>query len=110
MRLSPLDPMLHAMQYGTAAGHFFAGRYDEASSWAEKSLRQHAQNPEALGILSASCALGGQVEKAQRALARFRQVAPEARLSNLTLRVPPFRRSEYFAMMFEGARKAGLPD
>jgi hypothetical protein len=76
----------------------------------ENSLRQHALNPEALGILSASCALVGQLEKARRAMARLRQMAPEGRLSNLTLRMPPFRRSEYFAMILEGARKAGLPD
>jgi TolB-like protein len=39
MRLSPLDPQLYMMQAATAFAHFFAGRYDEASSWAEKALR-----------------------------------------------------------------------
>jgi TolB-like protein len=38
MRLSPLDPHMIAMQAGTAFAHFLAGRYDEASSWADMAL------------------------------------------------------------------------
>ena len=38
MRLSPLDPLMYLAQSGIAFAHFFAGRYDEASSWAEKAL------------------------------------------------------------------------
>src|SRR5262249_13649972 len=34
MRQSPLDPFIAYAQVGTAHAHFFAGRYDEASSWA----------------------------------------------------------------------------
>ena len=40
MRLSPLDPRLYAWQFYTALGHFCAGRYDDAISWAERSLRE----------------------------------------------------------------------
>jgi hypothetical protein len=42
MRLNPLDPLIFAMQTGTAAAHFLAGRYDDASAWAEKALGMHA--------------------------------------------------------------------
>src|SRR5215470_15409287 len=38
MRLSPLDPLFHALQFGIANAHFFAGRYQQACWWAEKSL------------------------------------------------------------------------
>src|SRR5690606_29473572 len=34
MRLSPLDPEMYRMQAGMAAAHLFAGRFDDASSWA----------------------------------------------------------------------------
>ncbi|TMJ44918.1 MAG: adenylate/guanylate cyclase domain-containing protein, partial [Alphaproteobacteria bacterium] len=34
MRLSPLDPLIADVQAATAHAHFFAGRYDEAASWA----------------------------------------------------------------------------
>src|SRR5262249_2810811 len=40
MRLSPQDPQIHSMQSVVAYGHFFAGRYAEAASWAEKALRE----------------------------------------------------------------------
>ena len=36
MRLSPLDPLTFVAQMATAFAHFFAGRYDDASSWAKK--------------------------------------------------------------------------
>ncbi len=39
MRLSPLDPEMFRMQAGMAFAHLLAGRFDEASSWAEKSFR-----------------------------------------------------------------------
>ena len=39
MRLSPLDPRIGSMRAATASAHFVTGRYDEASSWAEKALR-----------------------------------------------------------------------
>jgi TolB-like protein/Tfp pilus assembly protein PilF len=39
MRLSPLDPEIYRMQAGTALAHLFAGRFDTASSWAEKASR-----------------------------------------------------------------------
>ena len=40
MRLSPLDPFMFVAQNGIALVHFYAGRYEEASSWAEKALRE----------------------------------------------------------------------
>ena len=39
MRLSPLDPEMYRMQAGMALAHLFAGRFDAASSWAEKAFR-----------------------------------------------------------------------
>ena len=39
MRLSPLDPEMYRMQAGMAMAHLFAGRFDAASSWAEKAFR-----------------------------------------------------------------------
>src|SRR5205814_3762763 len=39
-RLSPLDPLTNRTRTTTAHAHFFAGRYDEASSWAAMALRE----------------------------------------------------------------------
>src|SRR5262249_9790451 len=38
MRLSPLDPLIADVQGAIAHAHFFAGRYDEAASWAAMAV------------------------------------------------------------------------
>jgi tetratricopeptide (TPR) repeat protein len=42
LRLGPLDPHTIGVQAGTAFAHFLAGRYQEAASWAEKAMWEHA--------------------------------------------------------------------
>jgi TolB-like protein len=109
MRLNPRDPLLVGMQNGTAAAHFLAGRYDEASSWAEKALREHPKHNPAMRMAAASHALAGRLAEAQEAMARMRRRDPALRVSNLADHVP-FRRPEDLARYEEGLRKAGLPE
>jgi TolB-like protein/class 3 adenylate cyclase/tetratricopeptide (TPR) repeat protein len=110
MRLSPLDPLMSSLRATTAFAHFFAGRYDEASSWAEMTLRERPGSLNALHIAVASNALAGRLEQAQKALARLRQLDPTLRVSNLRDRLGPYRRPEDLARYEEGLRKAGLPE
>ena len=109
MRLSPLDPILYNMHVGTAFAHFLAGRYDEASAWANKALREQPNYPAANRILAASNALAGHMNEAQEAMAHLRELDPSLRVSNLT-EVFPLRRPEDLARFAEGLRKAGLPE
>jgi TolB-like protein/class 3 adenylate cyclase len=109
MRLNPLDPLLFGMQNGMAAAHFLAGRYDEASSWAEKALREHPNYLPAIRMSAASLAFAGRLTEAQKTMARMRQVDPALRVADLKDLVP-FRRPEDFARYVEGLRRAGLPD
>src|SRR6516165_4127778 len=116
MRLSPLDPLTFVAQMATAFAHFFAGRYDDASSWAEKALatspaglRERPVYHPALLIAAASNALAGRLEEALNAIARLRQLNPTSHISNLKNQIP-LRRPEDLARYAEGLRKAGLPD
>jgi TolB-like protein/class 3 adenylate cyclase len=109
MRLNPLDPLILGMQNGTAAAHFLAGRYDAASSWAEKALQQNSNFLPGLRMAAASHALSGRLVQAQKALTRMRQIDPELRISNLAELVP-FRAAQDFARYVDGLRKAGLPE
>jgi tetratricopeptide (TPR) repeat protein len=109
MRLNPLDPLLYGMQNGMAAAHFLAGRYDEASSWAEKALREQPNYLPAIRMSAASHAFAGRLAEAQKTMARMRQIDPALRVAGLKDLVP-FRRSEDFARYAEGLRTAGLPD
>jgi tetratricopeptide (TPR) repeat protein len=109
MRLSPLDRHMFSMQCGTAFAHFYAGRYDEASSWAERSLQEQAAHSPALRILAASSALAGRLDDAHAAIVRFRQLEPAFRISDLKDRTP-LRRPQDLARLVDGLRKAGLPE
>jgi TolB-like protein len=109
MRLNPLDPLLFGMQNGTAAAHFLAGRYDAASSWAEKALWDHPAHSPAMRMAAASHALAGRLAPARDAMARMRRIDPALCVSNIAAAVP-FRRPEDFARYVQGLRKAGLPE
>jgi TolB-like protein len=109
MRLSPLDPSMYSMQGAMAYAHFLASRYDMASSCAEKAMRDHRTFLLTICISAASKALAGQLEPAQKAMARALELNPDLRASNLR-DLAPFRRAEDFATFAKGLRKAGLPE
>jgi adenylate cyclase len=108
MRLNPFDSGHARMQASVAYGHFFAGRYGEASTWAERSLQEQI-NPVALRVLSASKALAGQLEEARSAVARLIQLNPSLRVSHIK-KLLPIRRPDDLARLEEGLRLAGLPE
>jgi TolB-like protein/tetratricopeptide (TPR) repeat protein len=109
MRLSPLDPLTFIVQMGTAFAHFFAGRYDDASSWAEKALREKPEYHPALRVAAAANALAGRMDEAHSAIVRSRRLYPTPHISNLKNQIP-LRRPEDLARYADGLRKAGLPD
>jgi TolB-like protein/class 3 adenylate cyclase len=109
IRLSPLDPFIFRMHAGIAYAHFFAGRYDEASSWAEKAVRARPTWLTAVRGAAASHALAGRLDEARKYMARMRELDPALCISNLK-DLLPLRRVEDFAKWAEALRKAGLPE
>jgi TolB-like protein len=109
MRLSPLDPGLYHMQVGTGFAHLLSGRFDDASSWAEKAFREEPNYLPAASVMAASHALAGRLEEARQAMERLRQIDPALRISNLKDWYP-IRRPEDLSIWTEGLRKAGLPE
>jgi tetratricopeptide (TPR) repeat protein len=109
MRLSPLDPSMFAMQAATAYAHFLAGRYDVASSWAEKAMRDNPTFLLAISVSAASNALAGRLQPAQKGIAQALECNPDLRASNLE-DLAPFRRAEDLATFAKGLRQAGLPE
>jgi len=110
MRLSPLDPLAYNAYAGMGAGHFFAGRYDEAAPWARKASHEQPNWAPALRIAAQAYALSDRIVEAREAMTRLREIDPALRLSNLARATPPFRRPEDLARWTEGLRKAGLPE
>jgi TolB-like protein len=109
MRLSPLDPNMFGMHGGMAYAHFISGRYEMASSCAEKATRENPAFLLAICISAASNALAGRLEPAQRDMSRALECDPNLRASNLR-DLAPFRRANDFTTFTEGLRKAGLPE
>jgi len=109
MRLSPLDPSLYGMLGAAAYAHFLAGRYDMASSCAEKAMRDNPTFLLAICIFAASSALAGQLEQAQRGIARALKCDPDLHASNLE-DLAPFRQAKDLATFAKGLRQAGLPE
>jgi tetratricopeptide (TPR) repeat protein len=109
MRFSPLDPEMYRMQAGMAVAHLFAGRFDAASSWAEKASRDLPSFLMVVGIIAASHALAGRAAQAQTAIRYLRQLDPALRVSSLKDWLP-IRRPEDLATLADGLRRAGLPE
>ena len=109
MRLSPLDMQTARLQSATAFAHFLAGRYDDASSWAQRALQVRPSYPSAIRLAAASSALAGRPEEARQAIERLRQVDPALRVSNLKDRLP-LRRPDDLTRYQEGLHMAGLPE
>jgi tetratricopeptide (TPR) repeat protein len=108
-RLSPLDPLLFNTHAGIAHAHFFAGRYDEAVSWAAKALRERPSQYFAMRIAAASLGLAGSLAEARSLVDRLRQINPALRVSNLKDGLGPYR-PEPLRKLEEGLRRAGLPE
>ena len=109
VRLNPLDPEMYRMQNGMAFANLFAGRFDDASAWAERSLRDQPNYAFAIGIAAASNALGARMKEARAAMQRLREIDPALRVSNLREWLP-IRRPDDFAKWSDALRKAGLPE
>lgn len=109
VRLSPLDPEMFRMQAGTALAHFFAGRFDTASAWAEKAVQNLPSFLIAVALVAASHAKAGRMDKARPAMQSLREFDPSLRVANLRDWLP-IHRPEDLASFADGLRLAGLPD
>jgi hypothetical protein len=109
MRLSPFDTLMFGILNGFAMAHLLAGRFTEASSWAEKSLREKPDYLPSLRFAAASYALAGRSGEAGKVMARILRLDPGLRVSNLS-GVVQLRQPADIALLADGLRKAGLPE
>lgn len=109
VRLSPLDPEMFRMQAGMALAHFFAGRFDAATAWAEKSVGSLPSFLAAVSLLAASHALAGRLDESKQTMQRLRALDPTLRVSDLKDWLP-IHRPEHLERFADGLRLAGLPE
>ena len=94
------------MKEGMAQAHFFAGRHDEAVSWAKTAPDRHST----LRIGAASSVLAGRDEEAKILTVRLLEIDPALRVSNLQNVLGPYWHPEHLAKYEDALRKAGLPE
>jgi TolB-like protein/class 3 adenylate cyclase/tetratricopeptide (TPR) repeat protein len=109
VRLSPLDPLIFIVQNGIVLAHFFAGRYEEALSWAQKTLRHNPNYVAAIIMAAVSGAMAGRNDETRKAVGRLREIDPTTGISNF-IDVWPLRRPEHLVAFDKGLRLTGLPD
>src|SRR5260370_11508422 len=108
MRLSPLDFGFHAAEAGTAFAHIRAGRYEEASLWAERALRGQPRSADAAQAVALSSALVGDLEKAKEAIRRLLEIAPNRRISTalISKNLSPKAKARFIDIL----REAEMPE
>ena len=109
LRMSPLDVRIFLAQRGMAYAHFFAGRYEDASSWAKIYMQQNPNHVVAHRILMACHAMSGRVQEARHVCVLALQLDPSQRISRIE-DWGPWRRAEYIERLAQAFRIAGMPE
>jgi TolB-like protein len=114
IRLSPLDPFRPMMEVAVAHAHFYAGRFAEGASWAERALRGNPESYPGARIAVACYASGDQVEEAKKAVERLLELKPAFRVSKLRDSLGAYRYQKHITTLRDSAAKSriarvGLP-
>ena len=107
MRLSPLDPQTYLFHGWLGQSHFFAGRYDDAIKWCERSSQAKPRYFEPWVTTAAVFGELGRRDEAARALRKAHELIP--RLS-LTVFRRPRPEDTLWPKLIEGLQKAGMPE
>ena len=112
IRLSPNDPTVLFSSYPPVGlAHLFAGRYEEALSWADRALGSvRNAGLSALRLKLRLCLSLSRGAAAGASCARLRETDPEPTVAIVMRDVVKAMSPELTARIVEGLRKAGLPE
>jgi adenylate cyclase len=108
IRLSPLDPLGSYFSGGLALANLAAGRYEKASDWADRALREMSRSTLSIRTKMVSCAHLGRIDEAREWLGRLLDIQPASTIG--AWKAVTFLPPEIVAKYVEGLRKAGLPE
>jgi tetratricopeptide (TPR) repeat protein len=104
MRLNPYHPEWY--DSSSADGYFVAGRHEDMVATLEKISQPWSAVYRRLVVGYAHL---GRMKEAEAALAKCRELEPEASIE-LQAKALPFKRQEDLERFLDGLRKAGLPE
>ena len=110
--MSPNDPtVLFSSYLALGLAHLFAGRYEEALSWADRALGSvRNAGLSALRLKLSLCGYLSRRDEAGECLQRLRETDPEPTVTIVMRDVVKAMSPELAARIAEGLRKAGLPE
>jgi adenylate cyclase len=108
LRLSPSDPLAYRFLTGAGIASLLLGDFGAAVGYCDQARLRQEWGP-SFRILAAAHAQLGHTEKASAALARYVELDPKATISHLR-RLLPYRDAGQAERLWEGLRKAGLPE
>ncbi len=109
MRLSPLDTAMWVLYSVLAIAHMQEQRYEDAASWARKSIRQHRYNLPAYHVLAASCTQRDRLDEAKETIQQLLELDPELTITRLQ-EIYPVANYRNLGSFLDGLRRAGLPE
>jgi len=107
IRLNPRDPQPAFTLSGMATTLFYAGRYEEAVSWAERSLREFQLSAGSIRVAIAAYVKMGRMQEARKLVSETRRLWPGLRLSAFS---SPQSRPQFAEELREALRIAGYPE
>jgi len=111
LQLSPLDVWAGEAYFGIALLHFFAGRFEESISWADRALGEGRELGVSLAVrVAATAAADRPPEEVQAVFQRWlASPAPRPSIATIRQRMWGFRQIDVEAFV-AALRKAGLPE
>jgi len=109
MRLSPLDTAMWVLYGVLATAHMQEQRYEDAASWARRSIRQHRYNLPAYHVLATSCTHSDRMVEAQETIQQLLELDPELTITRLQ-EIYPVAHYKNLDSFLDGLRGAGLPE
>ncbi len=108
LEISPASIMTYEVLEGLSLSHLLMGDYEEAATWAQRSLAVNAQWPATYWNLASAYGHLGRAADAADAVNRLLTLAPSHRLSHFARTEP--RYETRYRIFVDGLRKAGLPE
>lgn len=107
IRLSPQDTFPDKFHLYYSLAHFQAGDYAESARAAERAIQLKPEHPNTHMPAASAYALAGEKDRAEAALAMFKQLVPGTNASNVQ-RAIAYKREEDRVRLADGLRQAGL--
>ncbi|WP_306141915.1 winged helix-turn-helix domain-containing protein [Roseibium sp. MMSF_3412] len=108
IRLSPHDPFRWAFYSYRSLAHLFRGEYEDAVSWARKSVQIPNAQYWAKAHLVAALGLLGETDQATRAIRDLTRLKPEFSIDFAREHLFYLKKEDQIETYMEGLRKAGL--